>query len=252
MAICLLLRHGRTSANADGVLAGWTPGTALDETGIEQARRVGSRLRSTGVVAVVSSPLQRCLQTAAEVLAALAGTDGAPPAQEVEQDLGEARYGAWTGRPLKELAKEPLWRQVQDAPSAVVFPAHPDHEHEGMAQMQARAVAAVRDWDRRVEERHGPGAVWVAVSHGDVIKAVLADALATPLDEFQRIVVDPASVSIVHRTERRPFVLRTNDTGSEPVDLSALVARLVSEDGGSGDADVGGGAGGAGTVAGQP
>ena len=253
MALCVLVRHGRTSANADGVLAGWMPGTGLDETGQEQARRVGARLRDTGVVAVVTSPLQRCRETAEAVLSVLGehGEGGAHrPRLATEEGLGEARYGAWTGRPLKELAEDPLWRQVQDAPSTVTFPPHPDHEHEGMAQMQARAVAAVREWDRRVEAEHGPGAVWVAVSHGDVIKAVLAEALATPLDEFQRIVVDPASVSIVHRTERRPFVLRTNDTGGDPVDLSALVARLAAGEGG--DAQVGGGAGQDGAGSGRP
>lgn len=240
MAICLLVRHGRTASNADGTLAGWTPGVGLDETGLGQARTVGERLSATGLVAVVSSPLQRCEETAAAVLA------GQPAGREVarhtEERLAEARYGAWTGRPLKELAKDPLWRTVQDAPSQVTFPASPDFEHEGMSDMQARAVAAVREWDARLEEAHGPGAVWVAVSHGDVIKAILADALATPLDEFQRIVVDPASVSIVHRTPGRPFVLRTNDSGTDPVDLSALVAALA-KDGASGDADVGGGAG---------
>lgn len=240
MAICVLVRHGRTSSNADGTLAGWTPGVGLDETGLGQVRRVGGRLAETGVVAVVSSPLQRCQETAAAILAGQpAGRD---VARHTEDGLAEARYGAWTGRPLKELAEDPLWRTVQDTPSQVTFPASPDFEHEGMAQMQERAVAAVRAWDARFEEEHGPGAVWVAVSHGDVIKAVLADALATPLDDFQRIVVDPASVSIVHRTPGRPFVLRTNDTGSDPVDLAGLVAALT-EHGASGDAAVGGGAG---------
>lgn len=251
MALCLLLRHGRTRANADGVLAGWTAGTGLDQTGLEQARAVGERLRATGAVAVVTSPLQRCRETAQALLTGLGAPADRLPALHTEEDLGEARYGAWTGRPLKELAEEPLWRQVQDAPSTVVFPPHPDFEHEGMAQMQARAVAAVLAWDRRVEQEHGPAAVWVAVSHGDVIKAVLADALATPLDEFQRIVVDPASVSIVHRTQRRPFVLRTNDTGSDPVDLSGLVARLAAESA-AGDAAVGGGAGSDGAAPARP
>ena len=68
------------------------------------------------------------------------------------------------------------------------------------------------------------------------------DPFRIPLDEFQRIVVDPASVSIVHRTPSRPFVLRTNDTGSDPVDLTALTDRLAAQ-GASGDAEVGGGAG---------
>ena len=247
MAICVLVRHGRTRANAEGVLAGWTPGLGLDETGLDQARRVGERLVPSSPVVVVTSPLQRCRETAAAIVAGI-------PAEKsttlhTDDDLGEARYGAWTGRLLKELAEEPLWRQVQDEPSTVTFPAHPDFEHEGMARMQERAVAAVRAWDERVEAEHGPGAVWVAVSHGDVIKAILADALATPLDEFQRIVVDPASVSIVQRTPRRPFVLRTNDTGTDPVDLSPLTARLAAE-GSKGDAEVGGGAGTAGPASG--
>jgi probable phosphomutase (TIGR03848 family) len=240
MAICLLVRHGRTRSNADGTLAGWTPGVGLDDTGRDQARRVGERLAATGLVAVVASPLQRCQETAAAICAAQPA--GHEVSRTTEPGLGEARYGAWTGRPLKELAQDPLWRTVQDAPSRVTFPASPTFEHEAMAQMQERAVAAVRAWDSRLEQEHGPGAVWVAVSHGDVIKAVLADALATALDDFQRIVVDPASLSIVHRTPGRPFVLRTNDTGTDPVDLSALVASLVRE-GASGDADVGGGAG---------
>lgn len=253
MAICILLRHGRTRANAEGVLAGWTPGLGLDGTGLEQAARVAGRLATTGVVAIVTSPLQRCRETAAAVAARTPVDRAVPLPLHTDDDLGEARYGAWTGRPLKELAEEPLWRQVQDRPSTVTFPASDDFDHEGMAQMQRRAVAAVRAWDARVEAEHGPGAVWVAVSHGDVIKAVLAEALATPLDEFQRIVVDPASLSIVHRTQRRPFVLRSNDTGSDPVDLSALTSRLATQDpAASGDADVGGGAGAPGPTSGRP
>ena len=247
MAICILLRHGRTKANADGTLAGWSPRVGLDETGLEQARRVGERLAGTALAAVVSSPLQRCAETAAAVLAAQPADRTV--ARHTEDRLGEARYGAWTGRPLAELAKEPLWRQVQDEPSRVTFPAHDEFEHEAMAHMQTRAVSAVEGWDARVEAEHGPGAVWVAVSHGDVIKAVLAHTLAAPLDDFQRIVVDPASLSIVHRTAQRPFVLRMNDTGSDPVDLSGLVARITAA-GAAGDAEVGGGAGSGGTAPG--
>ncbi|HSP60228.1 MAG TPA: MSMEG_4193 family putative phosphomutase [Ornithinimicrobium sp.] len=240
MALCLLVRHGRTEANATGVLAGWTPGLGLDATGRDQAAAVAARLADTGVVTVVASPLQRCQETAQALVGGIPAA--VRPAVHTDERLGEARYGAWTGRALTELAHEPLWRQVQDRPSTVTFPSHDEHEHESMAGMQARAVAAVREWDARTEAEHGAGAVWVAVSHGDVIKAVLAEALATPLDEFQRIVVDPASVSIVHRTPERPFVLRTNDTGAGPVDLSALRTQLAKR-GASGDAAVGGGAG---------
>ena len=94
-----------------------------------------------------------------------------------ERGLLECDYGSWTGRELKTLAKEPMWRTVQAHPSAAVFP-----DGESMADMSARAVAAVRRWDARVEAEHGPDAVWVAVSHGDVIKAILADALGIHLD----------------------------------------------------------------------
>ncbi|OLT15910.1 phosphoglycerate mutase [Serinicoccus sp. CUA-874] len=240
MAICVLVRHGRTQANADGVLAGWSPGLGLDDTGAQQARRVGERLAATPLAAVVASPLQRCQETAAALLAAQPADRAVD--RHTEDGLGEARYGAWTGRPLKELADDPLWRAVQDEPSSVTFPADEAFAHESMADMADRAVRAVARWDAQIESEHGPGAVWVAVSHGDVIKAILADALATRLDDFQRIVVDPASISLVHRTATRPFVLRTNDTGSDPLDLSGLVARVSSE-GASGDADVGGGAG---------
>ena len=116
---------------------------------------------------------------------------------QTDDRLGEARYGDWTGRTIKELAKEPLWKVVQQHPSAAVFPGP---EGEGLAQTQARAVAAVRAWNATL----GPDAVWLACSHGDVIKAILADALGLHLDQFQRIVVDPASISVVTYTDTRP------------------------------------------------
>nr|WP_204264592.1 histidine phosphatase family protein [Geodermatophilus normandii] len=228
------MRHGRTTANAGGVLAGWTPGVQLDETGQAQVAAVAARLAPVPLAAVVSSPLERCRQTAGAVLG------GRDLELETDDRLGEARYGDWTGRPLKELVKDPMWKVVQQHPSAAVFPGA---EGEGLAQTQARAVAAVREWNARL----GPDAVWLACSHGDVIKAVLADALGLHLDAFQRIVVDPASISVVTYTETRPFVVRTNDSGG---DVSALVPpkkkgrrRSRAES----DAVVGGGAGAAAT-----
>jgi probable phosphomutase (TIGR03848 family) len=225
----ILLRHGRTTANTGGVLAGWTPGVQLDEKGSAQVQAVGERLASVPLAAIVSSPLERCQQTSAAVAA---GRD-----LEVRTDdrLGEARYGDWTGRTIKELAKEPLWKVVQQHPSAAVFPGP---EGEGLAQTQARAVAAVRAWNATL----GPDAVWLACSHGDVIKAILADALGLHLDQFQRIVVDPASISVVSYTETRPFVARINDNGG---DVSALIPppRKRRRRKASSDAVVGGGAG---------
>ena len=230
MTTVILLRHGRTTANTAGVLAGWTPGVQLDEAGQAQVQAVAQRLAGVPLAAVVSSPLERCRQTAGAVVA------DRDLELQTDDRLGEARYGDWTGRPIKELAKEPLWKVVQQHPSAAVFPGP---EGEGLAQTQARAVAAVREWNTRL----GPDAVWLACSHGDVIKAILADALGLHLDQFQRIVVDPASVSVVTYTDTRPFVVRMNDTGG---DVAALVPpkkkgrRRRKADS---DAVVGGGAG---------
>jgi probable phosphomutase (TIGR03848 family) len=229
VATVILLRHGRTTANTGGVLAGWTPGVDLDETGAQQARAVAERLAKVPLAAVVSSPLDRCRQTA-ELVAA-----GRDLEVRTDERLGEARYGEWTGRPLKELVKEPLWKVVQQHPSAAVFPGP---EGEGLAQTQARAVAAVRAWNAEL----GKDAVWLACSHGDVIKAVLADALGMHLDSFQRILVDPASISVITYTETRPFVGRVNDTGG---DVAALLPppKRRRRRAPSSDAVVGGGAG---------
>jgi len=203
----VLLRHGRTTANTGGVLAGWTPGVQLDETGRAQVQAVAERLAKVPLAAVVSSPLERCRETADLV------AGGRDLAVQTDDRLGEARYGDWTGRPIRELTKDPLWKVVQQHPSGAVFPGP---EGEGLAQTQARAVTAVRDWNARL----GQEAVWLACSHGDVIKAVLADALGLHLDQFQRIVVDPASISVITYTGTRPFVQRMNDTGG---DVSALL-----------------------------
>jgi probable phosphomutase (TIGR03848 family) len=226
VATVLLLRHGRTAANANGGLAGRQP-VELDETGRSQAAAAGGRLRALPLAAVVTSPLVRCRQTLE-----LALPDVTPA---VDDGLTECGYGDWEGRPLAKLAKEPLWKVVQQHPSAVVFP-----NGEAMAAMSARAVAAIRRWDAAVVAEHGPDALWLACSHGDVIKAIVADALGLHLDEFQRIVADPASVSVVRYTPTRPFLVRLNDTA----DLSALVPpKRRRRRRPSSDAVVGGGAG---------
>lgn len=211
MPTLLLVRHGRSTANTSGVLAGWTPGVQLDEHGRGQAEALARRLAPVPVAAVVASPLERCQQTAAALLA-VPGPDGPRPQVVTDERIGEARYGDWTGRTIASLAKEPMWRTVQAHPSAAVFPGP---EGEGLAQMQHRAVSAVREHDARVAAEHGDDAVWVAVTHGDVIKAVLADALGMHLDLFQRITADPCSVSVVRYAPLRPFVLRMNDSGGD-------------------------------------
>ena len=236
MATVILVRHGRTTANTAGVLAGRASGVRLDKTGRDQSALMGERLAVVPLVGVVSSPLERCRQTARFILdsynldAHNSDHQGAGPATALEKGLTECDYGQWQGRTLAELAKEDLWSVVQSHPSAVTFPGG-----ESMAAMQARSVAAIRRHDAAFELQHGSGAVWVAVSHGDIIKSILADALGMHLDLFQRISVGPASVSIVRYGAGRPSVIATNtDSG----DLSWLRASAPAH-----DAPVGGGAG---------
>jgi probable phosphoglycerate mutase len=221
MTTLLLVRHGLTAMTGP-VLAGWTPGVHLDERGQAQAKALGERLAAVPFAAVVSSPLDRCLETAAAL-----GRE-----VTVDERLGECRYGDWTGKELKTLAKDPLWKVVQAHPSAVTFPGG-----EALRDTAARAVDAVRDWNAKL----GPDATWVAVSHGDVIKAVVADALGLHLDQFQRITADPCSVTVIRYTDLRPFVVRLNDTGGGVADL--LPPKKSRRRKQSSDAPVGGGAG---------
>jgi probable phosphomutase (TIGR03848 family) len=227
MTTVVLVRHGLTAMTGP-VLAGWTPGLHLDERGKKQATAVAERLREVPFTAIVSSPLDRCLDTAAAI------ASSRETAVQVDDRLGECRYGDWTGRPLKELAKEPLWKVVQQHPSAAVFPGP---EGEPLRETANRAVAAVRDWNDRL----GPDATWLGCSHGDVIKAIVADALGLHLDQFQRISVDPCSVTVIRYTELRPFVVRVNDTGGGVADL--LPPKKKGRRKASSDAAVGGGSG---------
>jgi probable phosphomutase (TIGR03848 family) len=243
VTLVLLVRHGLT-AGTGKVLAGRTPGIPLDDRGRAQAQALAARLVSVPLNAIVTSPLERCQQTAEAIAAA---RDGHPVAVHPDERLAEVGYGDWTGKPLKRLAKDPLWRVVQWHPSAVRFPG-PDGE--SMSGMQDRAVSAVRDWNSRL----GARAVYLICSHGDVIKSVIADSLGLHLDMCQRIHVEPASLSVIRYTPFRPFLLRMNDTGGGVRGLvgtgSAAARRPEArpatgpEAGSEGDAVIGGGAGG--------
>jgi probable phosphomutase (TIGR03848 family) len=239
----LLVRHGLT-ATTGHVLTGWTPGIPLDDRGQAQAAALAARLAPLPLDAVVSSPLERCLQTASAIAA---GRDG----QQVTTDdrVGECRYGDWTGQPLKKLAAEKLWRVVQVHPSAVTFPGPGG---ESMLEMQHRAVAAVRDWNARL----GQDATYLICSHGDVIKAIVADSLGLHLDQSQRIQADPCSLTVIRYTPLRPFLVRMNDRGGGVDDLMPHLrghgpGATGPRDAAGSDAAVGGGSGGAEHMNGQ-
>ncbi|HEX4019462.1 MAG TPA: histidine phosphatase family protein [Frankiaceae bacterium] len=233
MTNIVLLRHGLTAMTGPR-LSGWTPGISLDERGIAQAKRVAERLAPVPLAAIVSSPLERCQETAATV------AEGRELSVSVDERIGECRYGDWTGQELKVLAKDPLWKVVQNNPSAVVFPGS---EGEALRDTQARAITALREWDAKISAESGPDATWLACSHGDVIKAVVADALGMHLDLFQRINVDPCSVTVIRYAELRSFALRVNDNGGSIEDLLPPKKKTRSRRKQSSDAVVGGGAG---------
>ncbi|MBW5421932.1 MSMEG_4193 family putative phosphomutase [Streptomyces sp. BG9H] len=226
MPTLLLVRHGRSTANTAGLLAGWTPGVALDERGAAQAAALPARLADVPLAEVVTSPLQRCRETVAPLLAARPGLHA-----HTEDRIGECDYGDWSNRKLAELADDPLMQVVQQHPSAAAFPGG-----ESMRAMQTRAAEAVREWNARVEREHGEDAVYLMCSHGDIIKSLVAEALGLHLDLFQRISVEPCSVTAIRYTRLRPFLVRLGDTG----DFASLAPR---EEPPGGDATVGGGAG---------
>jgi probable phosphomutase (TIGR03848 family) len=199
----LLVRHG-TTPTTGAVLPGRAPGLHLADAGVAQAEAVAARLAALPRVdAVYASPLERTRETARPI--------GAARGQPVKVDRGllECDFGEWTGRPLKELAKEPSWKTVQRYPSGFRFPGG-----ESFTEMSARITGTLQ----KLVQRHDTGVV-VAVSHADPIKAAVADALGTHLDLFQRINVSPCSVTAVHYGPGGPAVLAVNSV--DP--LSSLV-----------------------------
>ncbi len=204
MTLLLLVRHGHTDV-AGRRLTGWLPGVHLSDRGREQAERLAERLDGVPIAAVYSSPLERCLETA-RPLAEARGL-----AVRGRDDLGEIRFGAWTDRTLAQLRRTKLWRAVQTAPSTVRFP-----DGESYLEVQDRALREVE----RIALAHPRDTVAV-VSHADVIRLLLAHFAGIHPDLFQRLVVDPASVSVVALGDGPRVIHKVNDTG----DLSALKPR---------------------------
>lgn len=181
MTRLFLIRHGRSAANTAGVLAGHQPGVDLDQHGTEQAAALAEKFTVPDLKAIISSPVLRCQQTAkylAERLSMKVTTD---------ERFTEMDFGLWQGRSLADLVSEPLWPAIQSQPSQVRFP-----EGESFHEVGARAGAAVAYWNDLFES--GSYAVF---THADVIKVVVAQAIGLPLDHFQRIAIDPCSVTIL-------------------------------------------------------
>ena len=180
MKTVLLLRHARSTANAAGVLAGRMPGVQLDVVGIAQAEQLADCLKDLSIEFIVHSDLERTKQT----VSPLASASGITLRED--QRLTECDYGDWSGKELKELSSEPLWKSIQSTPSSVTFPGG-----EAMIDMQSRAVAALNFW---MEEATS---LFAICSHGDVLKSLVAHAIGLPLDKFQGLHVSPASITVL-------------------------------------------------------
>jgi probable phosphomutase (TIGR03848 family) len=193
----LLIRHGTNDWVDSGRLAGWTPGISLNDEGRRQAEALGDRLASVKLATVYSSPLERAVQTAQAVLAPHPRLD-----LRIENDIGEVHYGEWSGKRLRRLERTRLWKVVQATPSLARFPGG-----ESICEMQARAVGAVE----RIRAAH-PEETVALVSHGDVISVIIAHYAGMHLDFYQRLVIAPASLSIIVLHEGGPRIVSINDT----------------------------------------
>lgn len=203
VTLVILIRHAHSVANGSGVLAGRTQGISLSPVGRKQAQELARRLGDIPVKSLRSSPLERCEQTILPWTKKIKATNSSLTI-EVDEDLSEVDYGNWTGRKLRTLSKESLWKSVQQEPSRVTFPGG-----ESLSAMQERAMKALQ----RGLDKRGRGHV-ILVSHGDVLKSIIASALSMHLDEFQRIVIDPASVSILDYSSSKPRLILMNDSRS--------------------------------------
>jgi probable phosphomutase (TIGR03848 family) len=224
LASIILVRHSRSTANTAGVLAGQAPGISLDEVGQNQAQGLIARIGDVEISRTISSPLQRCIET----ISPWHQSHG-KSAIEIDDNFIESNYGSWTGQNLSDLAKEPLWKEVQKQPSKVTFP-----NGESFQEMFSRVSEGLD----KVIENLGDEDNVIIVSHGDIIKLAIAKVLDLPIDNFQKLVIDPASISIVKVEKdgdlKRTALISMNESGTP---LTKLLAskELAGLGGGKGD-----------------
>jgi probable phosphoglycerate mutase len=198
MALIVLLRHAHSVANEKNILAGRTPGISLSKTGSKQAELLVDRLGSTTFDQIFISPMERCHQTIAPWLSASPQSNPLT----VDHDISEVDYGAWSGKSLAVLRRKKLWKTVAEQPSQMIFP-----QGESLLQMQQRALSSFY----RLNSLKGSKAR-LLVSHGDVIKSIVAHCLGMHLDQFQKLVIEPASLSIIDTDNGVSRLITFNDT----------------------------------------
>jgi probable phosphoglycerate mutase len=205
----VLIRHAHSEANAAGILSGRLPDVHLSEKGLAQSEKLAARLGNFPVASLRISPMERCFETISPWINSVVLPNNPKFVPVIDQELTEVDYGSWSGRKLAVLSRNKMWKTVQESPSRMYFPGG-----EGIAQMQSRAMKSVHE----AVSSNAKGSV-VIVSHGDVIKSIVASALGMHLDEFQRIVIDPASISILDFSTTKPRTLLLNDSRSVVTEL---------------------------------
>lgn len=189
MAIFLLVRHGLN--DMVGVkLAGRLPGLHLNGKGNAQARRLAAGMAELPIKAVFSSPLERARETAEPI----ARIHDLPV--EINEGLQEIDFGTWQGKSLKQLRRRKLWKDVQENPSAFCFP-----EGETFSEAQVRMTGTLQSLSKTYAEKD----MVVCVGHSDAIRLAIAFFLNMPLDAFQRLRIDPASVTVLYLNDAHAF-----------------------------------------------
>lgn len=197
-----MIRHAHSQANAQGVLSGRISGVHLSSAGESQAQELITRLGKFKVSSLRISPLERCAETINPWWDAIGKNHNRGVSILKDENLNEVDYGRWSGKKLAILSRHKLWQTVQNNPSAMYFPSG-----EGLAQMQTRAMRAIHD---AIDVKR-KGAL-VLVTHGDVIKSIVASCLGMHLNDFQRIVIDPASVTVIDFSSDKPRLILLNDS----------------------------------------
>ncbi len=213
MTTFLLIRHA-TNDMVGKALAGWTPNVHLNAEGQAQAQRLAEHLAKAPIKAIYSSPLERAVETAQPIAQQL-GLE-----IQILAGVGEIQFGEWTGRTIKELADTPIWANIQRFPSGTRIPGG-----ETLREMQNRVVDALE----ALRQQH-PNDLVAVFAHADVVKAMIAHYLGVHLDLFQRIIISPASVTIVTVNDSGPHVLCVNHTGEMPSFPEAQPASSDSND----------------------
>jgi len=205
----VLIRHAHSESNASGILSGRIPNVHLSQKGVKQSGELATRLGTFPVAQLRISPMERCFETISPWINEYILKSSPNFEPTIEPLLNEVDYGQWSGKRLVALSRKKEGKTVQDSPSRMYFPGG-----EGIAAMQARAMSAVHQAAELSDSK-----VAVFVSHGDVIKSIVASALGMHLDEFQRIIIDPASVSVIEYSSVKPRILLVNDTRAVVTDL---------------------------------